>query len=77
MRSATVGYIITIQTDEADLLRRVSIINSAMFRILREAKLRSVWLADYAGGKLQLLVEAGEADPSVVPGEANVRVERV
>lgn len=67
-------YVVTLTVGETDTLRRVSLLNSAMFRVLEVSELRRVIEANYAEGRVELLVLAEEATPELVPGEVTIKV---
>lgn len=78
-RGRRTPYLVTLTVEnEPDTLRRISILNAALFRILDAASvnLRRVLSSDYDGGCLELLLEAPDADPSIVPGAVTAKFER-
>lgn len=74
-RMADHEYRVTIHSDEEDTLRRIAILHSSMYRILRVARLCRVDVVDHEQGRIQLRVHAPAADPMIVPGEVWGRVE--
>ena len=68
-------YLVTLTVEESDSLRRVALLNSAMFRLLRVSQLIEVKRADYRRGTLVLKVDAEECGPELVPGRVTVQVD--
>lgn len=60
---------------EVDVLRRMAVLNSAMYRVLAVSQLKRVVRADYRAGELVMEVMAADAAPDIVPGRVEVRVE--
>jgi hypothetical protein len=61
------------------VLRRIGILNSAFYRIisLPVVHLRRVRSANYSEGTMEIIVDAPEADPSIVPGNIGARFEPI
>jgi hypothetical protein len=73
-------YVIELRVPEnEDVMRKIALLNSAMFRFLKVARLKRVMHVDYEGGCIELLVEAEVIDPQIVPGvlTANIREAQV
>lgn len=74
---ALTEYEVTLTADDPDVLRRIALLNSALFRICEVAQLRKVLSTDYRKGEFKLRVLAERASPELVPGEVHVRVDPV
>lgn len=73
-----VEYNITINcSGEADLLRRIALINATFYRMLKAMKLKCVTKADYQAGILEFRALASELSPMVVPGEVTTTISEV
>lgn len=73
-------YLVTLWVeDEPDVLRRIDILNAAFYRIItaNAIKLRRVVTSDYDNGRMELIVDAPRADPSIVPGQVRAKFEEV
>jgi hypothetical protein len=71
-------YFVTLEVeDEEDVLRRIGILNAALYRILDTSAihLKRVVKTDYQAGVMELIVNAPEVDPSIVPGAVTARFE--
>jgi hypothetical protein len=73
--SRDVHRVIVKVTKDGELLKRISLLNTAMLRVLSGTILIRVLSADYEEGCIELLVEADNINPSIVPGEVTVRIE--
>lgn len=72
------SYRVTILVaPEEDVLRRVALLTSAMFRILRETRLKKVEEANYRDGRLILSVIGLPDNPAIVSGKVSINVEQV
>lgn len=72
------NYRVTISVAaEEDVLSRVALLTSAMFRILRETKLKRVEEANYRAGRLVLSVIGPPNNPAIVLGKVSIDVEPV
>jgi hypothetical protein len=72
------NYRVTISVSyEEDLLQRIALLTSAMFRILRETKLKQVEEANYRAGRLVLSVMGPPNNPAMVSGKVSINVEPV
>lgn len=72
------NYRVTISVAaEEDVLHRVALLTSAMFRILRETKLNRVEEANYRAGRLVLSVIGPPSNPAIVLGKVSIDVEPV
>lgn len=72
------NYRITITVPEdQDVLHRVALLTSAMFRILRETRLKQVEEADYRAGRIVLSVFGPPDNPAIVSGKVNINIEQV
>ena len=71
------SYRVIITAEEEDVLKRVALLNSTMFRFLKETKLKSVVEADYRVGKLVLEVVGTPNNPAFVSGKVQIDVVRV
>lgn len=59
------------------MLHRVALLTSAMFRILRETKLKRVEEANYRAGRIVLAVMGPPDNPAIVSGKVTINVEPV
>lgn len=64
-----------VSTEEEDTLKRVDLLNSAMFRVLSTSRLCRVESSDYRRGEISLLVYGSPSDPMFVPGKVEITVE--
>jgi hypothetical protein len=69
---------VTVCVNEEDVLKRVGLLNAAIFRVLSDARLIHVALADYEAGRMEVIVRADTTIvPDIAPGEVTVRIERI
>ena len=68
-------YKVRIEALDSSVLRRVATLNAALFRLMLSSRLKEVLSADYEGGCLELLVEANQLSPEVVPGRVNIEID--
>lgn len=74
----TCSYRVTIEVpEEEDVLHRVALLTSTMFRILRETKLQRVEEANYRTGRLVLSVLGPPNNPAIVSGKVMINVEPI
>ena len=70
-------FLVTIESDEPNLLRRIDLLHAAMYRTLRVSTLRDVQEADYGEGKLVLDVVGRRPDPMIAEGSVREHFEAV
>lgn len=68
---------VTVSVQEDDVLKRVALLNAAIFRILAAARRWRVTAANYEDGSMTAIIEADEAVIPEVEGEVRISVERV
>ena len=69
-------YYIRIETSEKEsVMRRVAIIHGTFYRILKASKLKRVIAANYDEGWMELVVEAPEISPEIVPGDVTMIIQ--
>lgn len=71
------NYLVTITSDEEDMLQRVDILNASMFRILKETRLRRVIASNYREGRIVLECYGPPNDPEIATGRVEVTVEAI
>lgn len=71
-------YRVTLRVDEGDILRKVTVLHAALYRIVSATKLIRVERSEYEQGELDFVIETEEdMDPMVVPGEVTARFESI
>jgi hypothetical protein len=68
-------YKVVVEAGDEDIMRRIALLNSAVFRVLKVARLRQVLSSDYQRGCIELMVEARQLDTMIVPGSVSVSIE--
>lgn len=64
---------ITKPTD--DILRRISLLNTTLLRVLTGTRLIRLVSADYTGGCIEVVVEADRIRPPIAPGAVSVTID--
>lgn len=70
-------FLVTIETEAPDLLRRVDLLNASIYRILQASDLIRVDQVDYQHGTLSAIVEAPNDSPMITEGEVTERFQRL
>lgn len=68
-------YFVSITSNEQDVLRRVDLLTSTMFRLLRETRLVRVVRSDYKEGCVELLVKGRKGNAMVSVGKVTIKIE--
>lgn len=69
---------VTVSVEESNVLKRVALLNAAVFKVITDTRLVRVDNADYETGDFEFLIEAeGVTVPDIAPGEVVVRIERI
>lgn len=75
-RAAELHHVTIRVDDEPDVLKRVALLNTALLKVIQGTRLIDVLDSDYEHGCIELLIEAEQINPSIVPGRVNVEIDR-
>lgn len=68
---------LTVSVDESEVLKRVALLNAALFKLIEGATLLRVTSADYKRGLIVALIRVDISTiPAITPGEVSVRIEQ-